>query len=35
MIPQVTTSQELIMIKNSPIEGSNLRVGAMMETVRG
>jgi pyruvate,orthophosphate dikinase len=34
MIPQVITSQELIMIKNSCTEGSTLKVGTMMETVR-
>jgi len=34
MIPQVITSQELIMIKKSCTEGSTLKVGTMMETVR-
>ena len=34
MIPQVITSQELIMIKKSCLEGSALNVGTMMETVR-
>ena len=34
MIPQVITSQELIMIKKSCVEGSTLQVGTMMETVR-
>jgi len=34
MIPQVITSQELIMIKKSCTEGSKLKVGTMMETVR-
>jgi len=34
MIPQVITSQELIMIKKSCTEGSGLKVGTMMETVR-
>jgi pyruvate,orthophosphate dikinase len=34
MIPQVITSQELIMIKKSCTEGSSLKVGTMMETVR-
>jgi len=34
MIPQVITSQELIMIKESCIQGSTLKVGTMMETVR-
>jgi pyruvate,orthophosphate dikinase len=34
MIPQVITSQELIMIKESCTEGSTLKVGTMMETVR-
>ena len=34
MIPQVITSQELIMIRKSCTEGSNLKVGTMMETVR-
>jgi pyruvate,orthophosphate dikinase len=34
MIPQVITSQELIMIKKGCTEGSTLKVGTMMETVR-
>ncbi|MBN1375469.1 MAG: pyruvate, phosphate dikinase [Dehalococcoidia bacterium] len=34
MIPQVITLQELIMIKRSCTEGSSLKVGTMMETVR-
>ncbi len=34
MIPQVITSQELIMIKKSCVEGSTLKIGTMMETVR-
>jgi pyruvate,orthophosphate dikinase len=34
MIPQVITSQELIMIKESCTQGSTLKVGTMMETVR-
>jgi len=34
MIPQVITSQELIMIKKSCTESSTLKVGTMMETVR-
>ena len=34
MIPQVITSQELIMIQKSCTEGSTLKVGTMMETVR-
>jgi pyruvate,orthophosphate dikinase len=34
MIPQVITAQELIMIKKSCVEGSTLKVGTMMETVR-
>ena len=34
MIPQVITSQELIMIRKSCTDGSNLKVGTMMETVR-
>jgi pyruvate,orthophosphate dikinase len=34
MIPQVITSQELIMIKKSCTEGSTIKVGTMMETVR-
>ena len=34
MIPQVITLQELIMIKKSCTEGSTLKVGTMMETVR-
>jgi hypothetical protein len=32
MIPQVITSQELIMIKKSYVEGSTLKIGTMMET---
>jgi len=34
MIPQVITSQELIMIRKSCAQGSTLKVGTMMETVR-
>ena len=34
MIPQVITLQELIMIKKSCTEGSTLKLGTMMETVR-
>lgn len=34
MIPQVITLQELMMIKKSCTEGSSLKVGTMMETVR-
>jgi pyruvate,orthophosphate dikinase len=34
MIPQVITSQELIMIRNNCTVGSALKVGTMMETVR-
>jgi pyruvate,orthophosphate dikinase len=34
MIPQVITSQELIMIKQNCTQGSTLKVGTMMETVR-
>jgi len=34
MIPQVITSQELIMIKKGCTEGSTIKVGTMMETVR-
>ncbi|MEI6186592.1 MAG: pyruvate, phosphate dikinase, partial [Dehalococcoidia bacterium] len=34
MIPQVITSQELIMIRKSCTQGSTLKVGTMMETVR-
>ncbi|MFH1296356.1 MAG: putative PEP-binding protein, partial [Bacteroidota bacterium] len=34
MIPQVITSQELIMITRNCVEGSTLKVGTMMETVR-
>ncbi len=34
MIPQVITLQELIMIKESCTQGSSLKVGTMMETVR-
>jgi len=34
MIPQVITSQELIMIKQNCAQGSSLKVGTMMETVR-
>jgi pyruvate,orthophosphate dikinase len=34
MIPQVITLQELILIKRRCLEGSNLKVGCMMETVR-
>jgi len=34
MIPQVITLQELILIKKKCLEGSNLKVGCMMETVR-
>jgi len=34
MIPQVITLQELIMIKKSCTEGSTLKIGTMMETVR-
>ncbi len=34
MIPQVITLKELLEIKKSCFEGSNLKVGTMMETVR-
>jgi pyruvate,orthophosphate dikinase len=34
MIPQVITLQELVMIKKSCTEGSSLKLGTMMETVR-
>ncbi len=34
MIPQVITAQELIMIKKSCAEGTTLKIGTMMETVR-
>jgi pyruvate, orthophosphate dikinase len=34
MIPQVITLQELILIKRKCLEGSSLKVGCMMETVR-
>ena len=34
MIPQVITAQELLLIKKTCFEGSSLKVGTMMETVR-
>jgi len=34
MIPQVITLQELLLIKERCLEGVNLKVGTMMETVR-
>jgi pyruvate,orthophosphate dikinase len=34
MIPQVITLQELLLIKGKCLEGSRLKVGCMMETVR-
>jgi len=34
MIPQVITLQELLLIKQKCLEGSRLKVGCMMETVR-
>jgi pyruvate,orthophosphate dikinase len=34
MIPQVITLQELLLIKEKCLEGSKLKVGCMMETVR-
>jgi pyruvate,orthophosphate dikinase len=34
MIPQVITLQELLLIKEKCLEGSRLKVGCMMETVR-
>jgi len=34
MIPQVITLQELLLIRKSCFEGSSLKVGTMMETVR-
>jgi pyruvate,orthophosphate dikinase len=34
MIPQVITLQELLLIKNNCFQGSSLKVGTMMETVR-
>jgi len=34
MIPQVITLQELLLIKGKCLEGSGLKVGTMMETVR-